>query len=65
MEGKRWYVLLKTVHKDGNGASPRHWGTSATLGPTGAAKGALTRTRYRTVWRQLPHRESAGKSLED
>ena len=39
MEGKRWYVLLKTVHKDGNGATPRHWGTSATLGPTGAAKG--------------------------
>ena len=26
---------------------------------------ALTRTRYRTVQRQLPYRESAGRSLED
>ena len=31
----------------------------------GQLKGALTRTRYRTVWRQLPRRESAGRSLED
>ena len=34
MEEKRWNVILKTVHKDGNGATPRHWGTNATLGPS-------------------------------